>query len=591
MFCFAIDPLFHYLNQIPRVLAVEAYVDDTTILGDAQSLDWIRKVSDTYRKVSTAGFIVDSDTCYRSLQNSVMKFAPVKLTDEELLSKWPELVASRSYSTAYEAMRENSNPGYNTLIIRMARTRLRIHPCSDNSADTVADHLVVNYNFTQVTDILQGRDMHSVGECSCKSKSHVVTNFALRPSALKDLELSGYGIYALVPHAPSLGLALTGRVMFNEEGSWQETAELTTLLDIRPAPFQKFSQRLQTFRAPTLSIIARCTCFNTYIVSVMPYTASYFGLSTFDLNLLRQQAAKFILTRHWLESEILPYVLRYVGIAPVLDPALVATVAATGLYFREGNTLEDLVNIDLYPAGCNLRQRSVVHDLLQFWAPFVKLNDIYAALANKGSGLNGRLTRLKQAIFQGMIIAARCRLKRKIVEEGRSKGVTCEWVEITSSLKKKWCNGVARYTVLRWAVNQDDDIWLSRRGTRHSQRCSHCSSKGDSFPSGHTVAPMCEQCIQAHNITPVNHCPFGIDLLRACHLHFHASDAARAASAGTDHGSNAMSQFQEVRDRPAGACLAWVWRQHSRALDAMVHHPLYCCLDHLAALCLFALSF
>ena len=270
--------------------------------------------------------------------------------------------------------------------------------------------------------------------------------------------------------------------MFNEEGSWQETAALTTLFDIRPAPFHKFSQRLQTFRSPTLSILARCTCFNTYIVSVMPYTASYFGLSTSDLNLLRQQAAKFILKRHWLESEILPYVLRYVGIAPVLDPALVATVAATGLYFREGNTLEDLVNISLHPTGCNLRQRSVVRDLLQFWAPFVKLNDIYAALANKGGGLNGRLTRLKQAIFQGMIIAARSRLRRKIVEEGWSKGVTCEWVEITSSLKKKWCNGVARYTVLRWAVNQDDDIWLARRGTRHSQRCSHCSSKGDSFP-------------------------------------------------------------------------------------------------------------
>ena len=96
LFCFAMDPLFHYLNQIPRVLAVEAYVDDTTILGDAQSLDWIRKVSDTYGKVSTAGFIVDSHTCYRALQNSAMKFLPVKLTDEELLSRWPEALASRS---------------------------------------------------------------------------------------------------------------------------------------------------------------------------------------------------------------------------------------------------------------------------------------------------------------------------------------------------------------------------------------------------------------------------------------------------------------------------------------------------------------
>ncbi len=39
-----------------------------------------------------------------------------------------------------------------------------------------------------------------------------------------------------------------------------------------------------------------------------------------------------------------------------------------------------------------------------------------------------------------MIIAARSRLKRKIVEEGWSRGVTSEWVEMISSLKKKWCN-------------------------------------------------------------------------------------------------------------------------------------------------------
>ena len=174
------------------------------------------------------------------------------------------------------------SPGYNTLIIRMARTQLRVNSRINNSTDTIADHLAANYNFTQVTEILQGRDMHSIGvfatsTCSCKSKSHVVTNYALRPCALKDFERSGYGIHSIVPHAPSLGLALTGRMMFDAEGSWQETIARTTLYDTKPAPFHKFSQRLQTFRSPTLSIMATCTCFNIYIVSVMPYTASYFA--------------------------------------------------------------------------------------------------------------------------------------------------------------------------------------------------------------------------------------------------------------------------------------------------------------------------
>ena len=107
------DPIFHYLNRIPSVLAVEAYVDDTTIIGDAQSLEWIQKVSDTYRKVKTAGFIADSHTCYRALPNSVMRFAPQKLTDEELLVQWPNILESDSYRTVQDAMKFNCCPGYN----------------------------------------------------------------------------------------------------------------------------------------------------------------------------------------------------------------------------------------------------------------------------------------------------------------------------------------------------------------------------------------------------------------------------------------------------------------------------------------------
>ena len=203
-----------------------------------------------------------------------------------------------------------------------------------------------------------------------------------------------------------------------------------------------------------------------------------------------------------------------------MDPALVATVAATGLYFREGNTLEDLINTNLYPPGCNLRQRSIVRDLLSLWSPFVKIDSLHYALSTSGRGLKGRLTRLKHAIFQGMNMAAQVRLRRKVVEEGWSRGVSYRWLELTSSLKKKWCNGIARFALLRWAVYQDDDVWLSRR-TRHQQKCSHCSSRGETFPSGHTKTPLRENCIQMQHITPIQHCPFGRMLFDACRSYFY----------------------------------------------------------------------
>ena len=62
---------------------------------------------------------------------------------------------------------------------------------------------------------------------------------------------------------------------------------------------------------------------------------------------------------HWLEAEILPHVLRYFGIATLLDPAVSATIAATGLYLREGNPVEDLgYRTDVKSVGIPDKSRS-----------------------------------------------------------------------------------------------------------------------------------------------------------------------------------------------------------------------------------------
>ncbi len=51
LFCFAMDPLFHYLNRIPRVLSVQACVDDTSSARDGQCVDWACKVAGICQKV------------------------------------------------------------------------------------------------------------------------------------------------------------------------------------------------------------------------------------------------------------------------------------------------------------------------------------------------------------------------------------------------------------------------------------------------------------------------------------------------------------------------------------------------------------
>ena len=377
----------------------------------------------------------------------------------------------------------------------------------------------------------------------------------MRPCAISNVELAGYGVHAVTASAPALGLTLFGRTTFDDQGTWTVCSPPTSLRECKPAPFQKFQQRLQSFSAPTLSVMAKSTCFNTYVLSVMPYTASYFGLSTADLNYLRQQAVKFVLGRHWIEAEIFPYILRYIGVSVLLDPALSATVAATGLYFREGNRYEDLWIEHSDSIGCNLRQIAIVRDLLQLWVPYIQLSDIATALADQKNGVTGRLDRLKKVIIAGMVVAARTQLRRKITREGWSQGISFEWVDLVSDAPKKWCNGVARFTLLRWAVNQDDDIWLTLRGTRHNHLCGSCLRPGGTFPGGFYNTAICEHCLLTQGITPMQHCPFGVQLQVALSASYCTPPSAPESTAETPE--SLMAPFRSIfpaNDTVCAAC-------------------------------------
>ena len=313
LFCLAMDPLFTYLNQIPGVLAVQGYVDDTTIAGDGQDLTWIGQVESCYQALQTAGFVIDPHSCY---------FAGVVINNRAL----PHRCLSASVV----------NTKSNTVLVRKGTPA----DTSPNEHRLQQYHcMVAVYTFQQIKEMNEGSHMHRLGSfaalsCACNCKSHILCNAALRSLALRKVESTRFGIQAIRPHAPSLGLALEGRFQFLEDGS----APRTHLDEFNPAPARKMFDRLKSFSRPTLSILARCTGYNTFILSVMPFSLSYFGLTTKDLNWLRQAASKYILKRKWIEAEILPYILRYVGITTLLDPALSAVVAALGLYLREGKS-------------------------------------------------------------------------------------------------------------------------------------------------------------------------------------------------------------------------------------------------------------
>ena len=45
----------------------------------------VQKVAKCYEDVRSAGFVVDSHTCYRGITNSTMRFGPTKLSSTQLL--------------------------------------------------------------------------------------------------------------------------------------------------------------------------------------------------------------------------------------------------------------------------------------------------------------------------------------------------------------------------------------------------------------------------------------------------------------------------------------------------------------------------
>ena len=415
------------------------------------------------------------------------------------------------------ALLANMKKGYNTVLVRKGtptdpppnELRLQQYRC-----------IVAVYTFQQINEMNEGSHMHRLGSfadlcCACKSKSHILCNTALRSLALRKVEATRFGIQAIRPHAPSLGLALEGRVQLLEDGSFDHVDPRTHLDEFNPAPARKMFDRLKSFSRPTLSILARCTGYNTFILSVMPFSLSYFGLTSKDLNWLRQAASKYILKRKWIEAEILPYILRYVGITTLLDPALSAAVASLGLYLREGNPLEDLHLLGNDARCSNSRQPAVVQDLKNMWHPYVLFEDIFSALTARAGTPAQIIANLKKVIISGMVREAKSRLAIKIDREGWKNGIDHIWVELVAGAPKRQCGGIARYTLLRWAVNQDDDVWLSMRGTRRRQKCVHCGLLNSAFPFGHQSPPMCENCIQAKQLTLWSTAPWSRPLLQA----------------------------------------------------------------------------
>ena len=89
-------------------------------------------------------------------------------------------------STASNVLQRLCKLGYNIAIMRVGA-----YPNEDNSPDAFeqGSSIICVLSYDQAQDILLGIDLHRIGafangKCSCKSKSHVLSNFKLRPHGI-----------------------------------------------------------------------------------------------------------------------------------------------------------------------------------------------------------------------------------------------------------------------------------------------------------------------------------------------------------------------------------------------------------------------
>ena len=171
LFCLAMDPLFTYLNQIPGVLAVQGHVDDTTIAGDGQDLDWIGRVESCYQALQTAGFVIDPRACYYAevvINNRALRH---KCLSASVDAAWPGLLRTQSFPTTMAALLAKRKRGYNTVLVRKGTL-------SDTPPNVQRQQqyqcMVAIYTFQQINEMNEGSHMHRLGSfatlgCNCKA--------------------------------------------------------------------------------------------------------------------------------------------------------------------------------------------------------------------------------------------------------------------------------------------------------------------------------------------------------------------------------------------------------------------------------------
>ena len=490
LFCIAMDPILHYLHRIPGVIAVQGYVDDTTLVGDdVDQFEWLACVGRLCKDLESAGILVEPHRCWRAEWVNAPTCTPTQMEPGHPL-EW--LLQTEGKSTLTQAIQRAGLAGITHGCLAICRER---------------SYCVINR--TQVTDFLNRGSFEYLFDlldvpCHCNNKCGILTNCVLSPLHFVALDKGHWGMHLLCDTLPALGLHLIGGFHICEK-TWQPVNFQVTFKKLAPKAFAKILHRVALFSSPSHSIVKKSIAHSSFIQSCTYYPCTYLGFNEQDVREFRQMQSKLLLGRKWLVAEHCPHVLRWLNIAPSCDPGIEMTMAAIGYYMRKGGNALHLI----YQNTCTLdRHSQMVKDIWNTWTSLISDSMLLHLVTqylheNSHRAIGKFLKKLKALLYEKISEVSVNYLAHRARQAEWPGGITWEWLCALTTLSKQPVHGVTRFAILRWCLSEDDDeaLALRSRGNLQSHRaCNFCRSECKVYPYGLHREPVCDACCLLQHI-------------------------------------------------------------------------------------------
>ena len=479
-FCLAMDPIFVALHQVPRVLLVAGYVDDTTIVGHQSDPQWIKEVFSLIDSWSTAGVVMDAHTCWQ------VGFSTEPLTEQQLLR--------------YEDVAKVFRPWHEQGEATVSRAIQHIPSYAQYFVLRHGEHCAL-FRACQIHDWLEhGHPLLlqlAASPCTCRSKTQLLISDALTAAQLYQVDRAGLGNQCIVPTTVNLGLTLhTGWACSIQTEEMEYSPLRRDAPSLLSKQLLKFRTRIAAGIKGNLSINAKIIYFNAFSLSLFYYVQTHRYFSPRLLAPLYKTLADFLLKRHWFPQHKLVGICRWLRLGPLLDPTIMHAVSLFGCYLRQGHD-----TLPAFVRDTDESYRRQVFSCWKFWQQQLsseeirRLLDIFDQPQSSPRNIKRFLDLFKQLAIGHLIDSSVVHLSSRISQNGWTYGPSIEFLEWLAQTLVSYVGAVPRFAVLRWALGEDADLWLPLRG--RVSRTSPCIWRGRNarnYPAGPARGSLCHTC-------------------------------------------------------------------------------------------------